>query len=99
MHTVRTRRLLREICGPDTGSMTSLDRETVMPISLAFGVAVVLVLAGCQQFAGKATAAAVNQPEVVVNVVADIHDSSWISQGHAQAVLSGTNDSAPDLSY
>ena len=99
MHTVRTRRLLREICGPDTGSMTSMDRETVMPISLAIGLAVVVILAGCQQFAGKATAAAVSQPDVVAHVVADAHDSSWISQAHAQAVKTGTNDSAPDLSF
>ena len=97
MHTVRTRRLLREICGPDTGSMTSMDRETVMPISLAIGLAVVVILAGCQQFAGKATAAAVSQPDVVAHVVADAHDdSTWISQAHAQAAKTGNNDSAPE---
>ena len=96
MHTVRTRRLLREICGPNTGSMTSMDRETVMPISLAIGVVVVMVLAGCQQFTGKATAAAVNQPGAVAHVVADAHDSSWISQAHAQAAKTGTSDSAPE---
>ena len=99
MHTVRTRRLLREICGPDTGSMTSMDRETVMPITLAMGVAVVVILAGYQQFAGNATAAAVNQPKVVIPVIADAHDSSWISQAHAVAAKTGTDDSAPDLSY
>lgn len=99
MHTVRTRRLLREICGPDTGSMTSMDRETVMPISLSIGVFVVVVLAGCQQFDSKATAAAASQLGVVAHVVADAHDSSWISQAHAQAAKIGTNDSAPDLSY
>lgn len=99
MHTIRTRRLLREICGPDTGSMTSMDRETVMPISLAVGVFVVVVLAGCQQFESKATPAAASQPGVVAHVVADAHDSSWISQAHAQAAKAGTNDSAPDLSY
>ena len=46
MHTVRTQRLLREVCGPDTGSMTSVDRETVMPISLVLGIGVVVLLAG-----------------------------------------------------
>ncbi len=96
MHTVRTRRLLREICGPDTGSMTSMDRETVMPISLAIGLAVVVILAGCQQFAGKATAAAVSQPGAVAPVVADVYDSSWISQAHAKAAKTGNNDSAPE---
>ena len=46
MHTIRTRRLLREVCGPDTGSMTRMDRETVMPISLVLGIVVVVLLAG-----------------------------------------------------
>ena len=100
MQTVRTRRLLREVCGPDTGSMTGMDRETVMPVSLIIGVAVVVLLAGCQQFAGKTstTAAAVN-PAVVVNAIPDAHDSSWISQAHAVIAKTGSDDSTSDLSY
>lgn len=78
MHTVRTRRLLREICGPDTGSMTTMDRETVMPVSLVAGLAVVVLLAGCQQLASPANAAAV-EPLPVAPETAGLHDSNWIS--------------------
>ena len=99
MQTVRTRRLLREVCGPDTGSMTSMDRETVMPVSLVIGVAVVVLLAGCQQFAGKTSTAAAVQPTPMVHAIADAQDSSWISQAHAVAAKTGSDDSTPDLSY
>lgn len=99
MHTVRTRRLLREIAGPDTGSMSTLDRETVMPISLAIGVAVVALLAGCQQFAGKTIAAAARPATAVLQPAEDAHDSQWISRLHVQAAKSGSSDSLSDLSY
>ena len=52
------RGLLREVCGPDTCSMARIDREAVMPVSLVTGVVVVVMLAGCQRFAGKASSAA-----------------------------------------
>ena len=98
MHTVRTRRLLREICGPDTGSMTSMDRETVMPISLVVGVAVVVLLAGCQQLASTANAAAV-QPTPVIPLAQGFHDSSWISQAHMQAAKAGSDHAVSDWSH
>ena len=98
MHTVRTRRLLRDICGPETGSMTSMDRETVMPISLVAGLGVIVLLAGCQQFAGTANAAAV-QPTPVDPVVSHFHDGSWISQAHVLAGKAGLAHAVSDLSH
>lgn len=99
MHTIRTRRLLREIVGPDTGSMSSMDRETVMPISLVVGAAVVVLLAGCQQFAGKTIAAAARPSTAAVQPVENAHDSQWISRLHMQAAKSSSDDSLSDLSY
>ena len=100
MHTVRTRRLLREVCGPDTGSMTTMDRETTMPISLVVGVVVVVLLAGCQQFASTtSTAAVVVQPTPIAPATANDHDSHWISQAHALIAKTGFDISTPDLSY
>jgi hypothetical protein len=100
MHTIRTRRLLREIVGPDTGKMTHTDRETVIPISLVVGVAVVILLTtACQQIDGKTSAAAVLQPEAVVQAITAVHDSSWISQAHAVAVKNGSDGAVSDLSF
>ena len=101
MSTIRTRRLLREIVGSDTGKMTSMDRETAIPISLAIGVAVIVILslAGCKQFDGKVSAAAVLQPVAVVHATTDVHDSRWISQAHALAVTKGADGAVSDLSY
>ena len=73
MHTVRTRRLLREVCGPDTGSMTSMDRETVMPISLVLGIVVVVLLAGCQQSANKTSTATATPTRAQTKTVAERH--------------------------
>ena len=99
MHTVRTRRLFREVCGPDSGSMTSVDRETVMPISLVLGIVVVVLLAGCQQFAEKTSAAAAAQPTPVVDSITYAHDNIWISQAHARAAKTGSDGALSDLSF
>ena len=99
MHTVRTRRLLREVCGPDTGSMTRRDRETVMPFSLVLGIVVVVLLAGCLQFEEKRSITAAAQPMPVVYAITDAHDSRWISQAHARAAKTGSDDAVSDLSY
>ena len=99
MHTVRTRRLLREVCGPDSGSMTSVDRETVMPISLVLGIVVVVLLAGCQQFVEKTSAAAAAQPTPVVDSITYAHDNIWISQAHARAAKIGSDGALSDLSF
>ncbi len=100
MHTVYTRRLQREIVGPDTGKMTGTDRETVIPISLVIGFAVVILLTtACQQIDGKTSAAAVLQPEAVVQATTAVHESSWISQGHALAVKNGSDGAVSDLSF
>ena len=98
MHTVRTRRLLREVCGPDTGSMTRRDRETVMPFSLVLGIAVVVLLAGCQQLTEKTSTAAA-QPTPVADSITYTHDNSWISQAHARAAKTGSDGAVSDLSY
>jgi len=99
MHTVRTRRLLRQVCGPDTGSMTRMDRETVMPISLVLGLVVVVLLAGCQQLSDKTSTAAAAQPTPVVDSITYTHNSSWISQAHARAANTGSDGAVSDLSY
>ena len=98
MQTVRTRRLSREVCGPDTSSMTSVDRKTVMPVSLVLGIVVVVLLAGCQQFVEK-TSAAGAQPTPVVDSITYAHDSSWISQAHARAAKTGSDGAVSDLSF
>ncbi len=101
MHTIRTRRLLREIVGPDTGKMTSSDRETVVPISLAIGVAVIVLisLAGCKQLNGTMSDAAVSRPVAVVQAATDAHDNRWISQAHAMAANNSADGAVSDLSY
>ena len=96
MHTVRIRRLMREFCGPDTGSMSSMDRETVMPVSLAIGVVVVVLLAGCQQSAARLAATVVEQPAVTAET-ADLTD--WFARAHARAATAGSADQPVDLSY
>jgi hypothetical protein len=101
MYTIRTGSSLREIIGSVSGKMTRLDREPVMPFSLAIGVAVVLItsLAGCQQFDAKMSIAAALQPVAVVNATADVHDNRWISQAHTLAQKSGADGAVSDLSY
>jgi hypothetical protein len=101
MHTIRTRRLLREIVGPDTSKMTRMDRETVVQIPLAIGVAVIVIisLAGCQQFDGKVSATAVLQPVAVAHATTDVPYSRWISQAHALAAKNGADGAVSDLSY
>jgi len=101
MSTILTRRLLREIVGSDTGKMTSMDRETAIPISLTIGVAVIVIisLAGCQQFDGKVSATAVLQPVAVAHATTDVHHSRWISQAHALTVTKGADGTVTDLSY
>jgi hypothetical protein len=101
MHTIRTGSSLREIIGPVCGKMTRLDRETVMPMSLAIGVAVILIasLTGCQQFDAKMSVAAALQPVAVVNTTTDVHDNRWISQAHTLAQNNGADGAVSDLSY
>lgn len=101
MHTIRTRRLLREINGPDTSKMTITDRESVMPILLATGVAVVVLmsLSGCKQLNGNMTDAAVSRPVAVVQATTDHHDNRWISQAHVLAANNSADGAVPDLSY
>ena len=94
MHTIRTRRLMREFCGPDTGSMSSQDRETVMPVSLAIGVVVVILLAGCQ----RSVAPLAVMPLTAVSAAAD-DATSWVSRAHAQAAKNGSDEQSPDMSY
>ena len=101
MHTIPTLRLLREIVGSDVRKMTSMDRETVKPILLAIGIAVsvIISLAGCQQFEGKVSDAAVLQPVAVAHATTDVHHSRWISQAHALAAKNGADGAVSDLSY
>ncbi len=101
MHTIPTRRLLREIVGSDAGKMTRMDRETVKPILLAIGIAVsvIISIAGCQQFDGKMSAAAVLQPVAAVHATTDVHHSRWISQAHVLAAKNGADGAVSDLSY
>ena len=96
MHTIRTRRLMREFCGPDTGTMSSRDRETVMPLSLAIGVVVVVLLAGCQRSMVPLTM----KPATLTPVSAAADDAtSWMSKAHAQAARDGSGGQSPDMSY
>jgi hypothetical protein len=101
MHTILTRRMLRDTVDPDTGKMTSTDRETVMPILLATGVAVVVLmsLSGCKQLNGNMTDASVSRPVAVVQAATDAHDNRWISQAHALAAKNGADGAVSDLSY
>ena len=101
MHTIPTLRLLREIVGSDVRKTTRMDRETVKPILLAIGIAVsvIISLAGCQQFDGKVSAAAVLQPVAVAHANTDVHHSRWISQAHALAAKNGADGAVSDLSY
>lgn len=96
MHTIRTRRLMREFCGPDTGTMSSSDRETVVPVSLAIGVVVVVLLAGCQRSVVPLTM----MPATLTPVFAAAEDAtSWISKAHAQAARDGSGEHSLDMSY
>lgn len=96
MHTIRTRRLMREFCWPDRGSMSSRDRETVVPVSLAIGVVVVVLLAGCQRSMVPLTM----MPATLIPVSAAADDAtSWISKAHAQAARDGSGEQLLDLSY
>lgn len=101
MHTILNRRMLRETVDPNTGKMTSTDRENVMPILLAIGVAVIVVisLSGCKQLNGNMTDAAVSRPMSVVQAATDAHDNRWISQAHAQAANNSADGAVSDLSY
>ena len=90
MHTVRTRRLLREICGPDTGSMTMSDRETAIPLSLVAGVTVVVMLSGCQQ-SGTANVEGVRVESSPNRFAADLHEGNRISKAHALAAKNGSD--------
>lgn len=101
MHTIPTLRLLREIVGSDVRKTTRMDRETVKPILLAIGIAVsvIISLAGCQQFDGKVSDAAVLQPVAVAHATTDVHHSRWISQAHALAAKNGADGAVSDLSY
>ena len=96
MHTIRTRRLMREFCGPDTGSMSPMDRETVMPVSLAIGVVVVVLLAGCQQSSVRLPAGLV-EPASVATDNNELTD--WFSKAHAQAAKGSSADQSLDMSY
>ena len=96
MHTIRTRRLMREFCGPDTGSMSSRDREAVMPVSLAIGVVVVVLLAGCQR--SMAPPAVMPASLTAVSAAAD-DATSWFSKAHARAARTGSGEQSLDMSY
>lgn len=101
MHTIQTHHLLCDLVGVETASKLNKDRQTALLKSFGTGVAALAIVAfaGCQQFAGKTSSAAVAQPKAVVHVIADAHDSSWISQAHAVAAKTASDVAVPDLSY
>ena len=101
MHTIQTHHLLCDLVGAETASKLGKDRQTALLKSFGTGVAALAIVAfaGCQQFAGKTSTAAVAQPAVVVHAITDAHDSSWISQAHAVAAKTGSDVTVPDLSY
>ena len=101
MHTIQTHHLLCDLVGAETASKLGKDRQAALLKSFGTGVAALAIVAfaGCQQFAGKTSSAALAQPKAVVRVIADAHDSSWISQAHAVASKSGSEVAVPDLSF
>ena len=101
MHTIQTHHLLCDLVGAETASKLGKDRQAALLKSFGTGVAALAIVAfaGCQQFAGKTSSAALAQPKAVVRVIADAHDSSWISQAHAAASKSGSEVAVPDLSF
>ena len=101
MHAIQTHHLLCDLVGAETALELGKNRQTALLKSFGTGVAALAIVAfaGCQQFAGKTSTAAVAQPEAVVHAIADAHDSSWISQAHAVAAKTGSDVVMPDLSY
>lgn len=96
MRSIRIDRLTREICGRDTGSMSSSDRETVIPISLVIGLVAVVLLGGCQQ-----TVAPLAVMPATLNPVyaAAENATGWMAVAHAQAARNGSGEQTADLSY
>lgn len=101
MHAIQTHHLLCDLVGAETASKLGKDRQTALLKSFGTGVAALAIVAfaGCQQFAGKTSTAAVAQPKAVVHTITDAHDSSWISQAHAVAAKTASDVEVPDLSY
>ena len=101
MHTIQTHHLLSDLIGADAAAKLGKQRQTALLKSFGAGLAALAIVAfaGCQQFAGKTSTAAVAQPEAVVHAIADAHDSTWISQAHAVAAKTGSDVTVADLSY